>query len=559
MENDNSDKKFEPYKIPRFRQAQSDRADELLPQTKETAKDHTFNGIFYEIEYDPAPTAGTSGSVPKSQKIEPPEKDRIRELFYEMRDIARQHQSPAVYYSKFFDKRIQQNNARIFYEQALFMKDFEDDYPEQVQFSSYFPYYQMLGYKQLRTYFTWRTKVRKGIVGNISLSYAFLYIYELINNIDEEYPKDNFDKLLSFWRIFRNYDSSIDKYVLRWIKDYYIYYDLPKTFKEFAEEYGLAGYYPELKADADNFDLFCSISKYDIRRSGFFTAETSKLITECFNNVLNKIRQDFEAAGMNFDDVFFRPKRTINWNPFKDALFYHHIYQPDRKVIISEDEIYICSNNQWTYSTSITTEKGKQFIGYVMKQMESILRKLTKYKFKITANIDMIHPDTISKLQSSGLYIDEIVQYAVTEFYNEATKIVVTVDRTSLARIRQEALKTQESLIVEEQSETSDYISAQSPQSDQTIFSDIPKEEPSPISDVWENLKGALTEIELNALSVILQGCSIKKFADDHSIMLEVLADGINEKAMDYIGDNVLDDELAIYGDYEKQVKGMIE
>jgi hypothetical protein len=40
--------------------------------------------------------------------------------------------------------------------------------------------------------------------------------------------------------------------------------------------------------------------------------------------------------------------------------------------------------------------------------------------------------------------------------------------------------------------------------------------------------------------------------------MLEVLMDGINEKAMDIIGDNILDD-LEIYEDYKDQVKGMVE
>ena len=557
MQSDNSGKKYGPHKIPHYRHVQTDGADKVLPQVSIPPEDSISNDIFYEMEYDSVSPAGTNMSVPKSQKIEPPEKDEIRELFYEMRDIARQYQSPAAYYSKFFDRRMQQNNARIFYEQALFMKDFEDDYPEQVQFSSYFPYYQMLGYKQLRTYFTWRTSVRKGIVGNTSLSYAFLYIYELINNICDEAPQDSLDKLLSFWQTFRNYDSSIDKYVLRWIKDYHIYYDLPKSFKEFAEEHGIAGYYPELTAASNSFDLFCSISKYDIRKSRFFTAETSKLITDCFSYVLNKIRQDFETAGMRFDDVFFRPKRMINWNPFKDALFYQRLYQPDRKVIISEDEIYICSNNQWTYSTSITTEKGKQFIGYVMKQMESVLRRLTKYKFKITANIDLMHPETISKLKSSGLYVDEIVQSAVTEFYRESTKIVVTVDNVSLDRIRREALETQESLIVEEQSESFDFV----PDSiaalpDNTVVFDA---ESPPMSDIWEKLKHALSETELQALELILQGESIRKYADDHNIMPEVLADSINEKAMDFIGDNILDDELTIYEDYENQVKGMTE
>jgi len=41
--------------------------------------------------------------------------------------------------------------------------------------------------------------------------------------------------------------------------------------------------------------------------------------------------------------------------------------------------------------------------------------------------------------------------------------------------------------------------------------------------------------------------------------MLEVLADGINEKAMDYIGDNLMDDDFVLYDDYINQVKELIK
>jgi hypothetical protein len=40
--------------------------------------------------------------------------------------------------------------------------------------------------------------------------------------------------------------------------------------------------------------------------------------------------------------------------------------------------------------------------------------------------------------------------------------------------------------------------------------------------------------------------------------MLEVLVDQINEKAMDMIGDNLLDEEFALYKDYREQVKELI-
>ena len=51
----------------------------------------------------------------------------------------------------------------------------------------------------------------------------------------------------------------------------------------------------------------------------------------------------------------------------------------------------------------------------------------------------------------------------------------------------------------------------------------------------------------------------IRGFADAHGIMPEVLMDGINEKAMDAVGDSLTDDEFVIYEDYIAEVREMVE
>lgn len=565
MSEDNKNNKYEAFKIPDRKPEQNRGAFQPSPKPNVQPISSLSDGMFYEIEYDSCSIPGVGKYVqkPKPQKIDEPEKDEIRELFLRMRDIARAHRS-TYDFSRFFDRRVQNDNAIIFYRQAVFMKDFTDDYAGNAQFSGYFPCYQMLGYDQLRTYFTWRTGVRQGNVAATSLSYAFLYIYELLCNIGVTDPQDGLCKLMFFWKAFREHDKFIDKYVLRWLKDYHIYYELPHTFKEFAEKNGLAGHYPKLAGADDSFDLFCSISKYNIRKSAFFTDETSGMISDCFAYVMDSIRRNFEAAGMNFDDALFRPTRKlVPWKPFKDALFYNPVNQADRQIVLSQNEIYMCKGGQWTFSTAITTEKGRQFIGYVMKQMESVLRKLKKYRFRLTANTDMINEDTIRILTNAGLFIDKIVTAAVMEYHRDATKIVVTVDHASLARIRQEAQKTQESLIVEEQTlqNSVEAIPMQFTAQDQNMFADTATkvdEETAPFPDVWENLKDILTGNELRALEVVLQGDDIKAFAHECEVMIEVLVDGINEKAMDYIGDNLMDEDFVLYDDYKETVGRML-
>ncbi len=582
-----ANKKYESYKIPGQQQFKLDGAALELPQTKSTQplspKPISLDeGLFYEIEYDSSPFPGVGKYVLKPQTIKEPERDEKRELFGKMREIARTYRT-GYDNSRFFDLRVQHNNAIIFYKQAVFMKDFTDDYDGHMQFSQYFPNYNIMEYEQLRTYFTWRTEVRKGNVADVSVSYAFLYIYELLANIGVKDPEDGLDQLLFFWKSFRVYNKFIDKYVIKWLKDYHIYYQLPHSFKEFIDKNNLAGHYPNMVDTEDNFDLFCSISKYDIRKSAFFTKDNEKLIKDCFSFLIDTLRQTFVEKGIRFEEAVFQPtKKMIEWKPFKDALFYPWLKQADRQIVLSANEIYLCRNNKWAFSTVISSENGRQLMGYIMKQMEAALRKLTNYKFKLTANIDTVKHEAVSILNKAGLSLEVMINNTVAQFYKEATKTVVVVDPEALSRIRQEALVTQEKLIVPEQDKLFDPVIPIIEQHEQAFktMRDIeqhdqafttmreepsmhtisPAPSPTPLSNAWESLKNTLSKIELGALSLVLQGdIELKKYADECGIMLEVLVDGINEKAMDTIGDNLLDDEMLIYDDYIEQVKELIQ
>lgn len=544
------------------------------------------DNTYYEIEYDATPMPGVGKFVQKTQKIEAPEKDEIRELFARMRDIARSSRVLVFGNSKFYNKSVQQENSRIFYKQGMFMKDFEDDYEETALYTEYYPYYQMMGYRQLRTYFTWRTRVRKGDVRETSLSYAYLYLYELLSNIGVTDPQDGLDKLLFFWREFREYDPSIDKHFFQWLKDYHIYYDLPQPFSEFVKEKNLGEYYPEMVSSEDRFGIFCSLSKYDIRKSGFYGEGGEALIEDCFNFTMERLITVLGEKGIEFEDlIFLTAKSMAVWMPFQEALFFPWREQRDRQVAISAKEVYMCSQNQWFYRTSITAESGRQLVAYILKQMEAVLRRIVNYKYKITAGMGALSPTTVRRLEDAGISLEQCITSAVTEFYREATKTVVRVDSEALAKIRREALETQEKLLVPEDEEVSlrpplatqekpaEPINTDLQAEAQTMSEghELRKEEDfssaAPVHaatttqeiNIWDEFKQALSETELEALQLIIQGeVDIKQFADSHGIMLEVLADGINEKAVDAVGDSILDDELMIYDDYFEQVSQML-
>lgn len=88
------------------------------------------------------------------------------------------------------------------------METFEDDYEGEAPFSMYFPDYQMMNFQQLRTYFTWRTDVRRGVVRKTSFSYVFLYIYELINHIGVKDDREGLEKLLYIWEEYEKFEKN---------------------------------------------------------------------------------------------------------------------------------------------------------------------------------------------------------------------------------------------------------------------------------------------------------------------------------------------------------------
>jgi hypothetical protein len=139
------------------------------------------------------------------------------------------------------------------------------------------------------------------------------------------------------------------------------------------------------------------------------------------------------------------------------------------------------------------------------------------------------------------------------------------VDHTNLARIREEALETQDSLIVEEEYDRgydkgTVHLSYPANMTNEPSLCHMPPLTLS-FADGWKALKNALTDTERQALSLALQeGADIKAFAVDNGIMLEVLADNINEKATDCIGDSILevDNEIALFDEYRENIQGIV-
>ena len=533
------------------------------PQSAGPGPDDTvslFEAGFAEIEFEPIsvdtpagnPERGFFPSVIPARPIGQRPSDPIRKRFLEMHGLAAGN--PFARY-----------DAGLFYKQAKFMEDFSDDYQGIALFFMYYPNYQYMGYEQLRTFFSWRTRIRRGETPDIPLSYLFLYIYELLSNIGADNPADGLDRLMAIWDAYREREPELDKYLPGWLKDYHIYYELPHSFRDFIHVRGLWQHYMEISlfdAGAENsLALWNGISCYDITRSKFYSAGNDVCIRDCFYAVLCGIRRFVESRGVRMEDLpVYSFCNGVSWYPFQRALFFQWAKQTDRQVNMPGGETYYCKDNRWTADISIHDANRKEFAGYLLKKTEACLRQAVQYKYKITAGSDAISRpfQRLTELGIQPKELDDAIEKAVADFHKDMTRVAVTVDHGNLSRIRKESLGTRDMLIVPE-----DGVPAAAPAGQH--IPELPEGQTGqhiPVSDIWAVFHDSLTEMECMALSMALRGGSgLKALADQYGVMLEVLADSINEKAFDHIGDSVLeiDGGIAIYEEYREKIAEMVE
>ena len=586
-----------PFKDPAFAEIEYDFYAGPASLADRTSETDRFNG---GAKYVGAPygAARRFGSSPvPAQPIASRVPDPIREKFYRMRSLASDY--PFARY-----------DAGLFYKQGKFMEDFEDDFSFCARFSMYYPNYQHMDYEQLRTYFSWRAKIRQGDIAPISLSYRFLYVYELLSCIGVFDAVDGLDKIMAFWNADKEYKPVFDKYLPRWIKDYHIYYGymLPQSFVDFVKSHGLCHHYPGMFLFDENYEnsleIWNYISTYDITKSGFYKSDNKKLMKDCFDYVLRKVRALCDRLEIRMEDLLSRGvNASYQWRPFQRALFHNWLVQPDRTVEIQGGEYYRCKDNQWTANAILYETGKKELVGYLIKKAEICLRQTVGYKYSLTAS-----PGTVAReLKKLGIKLpefDKAVEQAVAEFYKDMTRTVVTVDHANLARIRVEASGTRDRLIVSDEGDAASgrgYVFADtarnighsthqsqlhgpeesfgessaegmSGDSDEREISDhyqktrlngapYVSDLNASEQDKWDAFKEALNPTEHETLSMVLRGgADIKSFADDNGIMLEVLLDNINGKAADFVGDNILEmgDGVMIYDEYREHVIEMV-
>lgn len=417
------------------------------------------------------------------------------------------------------------DSAKDFLLQARFMADFEDDYDFGGEFSAYYPTYADMTAHQLRGYFSWRTKIRHGIFEKAPLSFAFVYMYELINGVGTDSPRDAFDKLYDFAAAYAEADGRVTPYASGWLGDLVVYNGLDCALLE-----------RDLVFNGDGCDDLCACGDDELIEHIYSEARYycehavsyKKHPEEARAAMLSVCRELDGCRPYNEYDsalAFLSGKRKIdNYHMFAGAVFCPESLHEDC-VYQAGAARYICRNGFWSYERLVRPPEASKLIAAVIKEVDRLLRKAFGEKPIKGAPL----PRDIGELVESG-----VEKYLRRR--EEERRPRIDIDVSKLGGIRAAAEVTCGKLMTE---------------------ADMQPDEPEPAEK-----KPTASAPETELLRLLLAGESYAEFLRESGGMLSVLIDAINEKYFDEFGDTVIDfdgETPYVIEDYAEDLKGLIE
>jgi len=247
------------------------------------------------------------------------------------------HPKPIV----FTEQRLENRNFAIRETQPIKQKTFSSlpqqykdkthEKTEHIPFKSYWPCFEYMSEAQMNWYFYLRTQLKNDEYTETDLSYIFVYIYEILNQINITDPNDGFKMLISVWKNYRTTHPSLDRYLVEWAVDYINYYYCdPKAAFELLEKEGLFLLLPTDVLFAHYLDndmpltieLIARFSDYKFANSEFVKSENGGLFLDNLSGLVNAVRahMNSQIAG-SFEKMDSLKPNIQKRIPFQRALF----------------------------------------------------------------------------------------------------------------------------------------------------------------------------------------------------------------------------------------------
>ncbi len=428
-----------------------------------------------------------------------------------------------------------------FYLQGKLMASYEDDYEGRQSFLRYYPTYHDLTVGQARTYFTWRMKIRQNIYEKISDSYAYIYLYELLNGIGIKDSEEGLDKLINFNKNYaQRFSPEIGAYLERWIRDYIVFYNINKANNTFfvKEQDNDKKYerllYPDQFSSHEVAENLIKLSNYKICNCPLYKKSIEKfeyLLVLIWHKIL-----DLRNDGFDFFTSYIAYKNQMTIQLFSAAVFNHELEPQTTSYEIDQIRKYFYDKEKDTwYCESYWGLTGqKSIMGNFLHEVDREIR----LRFNLGRNLK---PRKIEKHYLKAIK-DGIKEYQIEKQKLKQPKIEFNLSQ--LSTIREDAAGTRDSLLTEEE------LQAEQEEKEQL--------EEAIVDNEQEDY--GLSSEEMSTIILLLKGKDLNKYLKEHHLMAAVIIDNINEKLFDEFGDNVIEfinDIPTVIEDYQEDLEDM--
>ena len=434
--------------------------------------------------------------------------------------------------------RMYQNRRSLFLNQAKLLEFYKDDYEGEYISHCYYPTYDLLNNQELRSYFAWRTKVRNGDIQPSCSSFAYLYLYELINGIGTGTPVEGLHKMDDFAAAYKEYESSLMNYYANWRKSYIIYYNLSDSFLGGEEREGEEAHMAVLDSAQEQTDdaIAAAVKQLApgwLNRSKFYKTHQTDM-DRVIVQVLRRMHQHYSARSKRtFSEQLFGSRETYPVDLFCHAVFCDPLRHENSRYYITDSHYYECRNGYWTETSCFIDSHKRRKLENLMKTIDASLRVALNDGKPIKS------PSQLKWV--TKVIEEEVAALLENQKQQEAAAKRVQIDYSALAQIRREAAITQDKLATEEEMEEEAPPAVQSPP-------------PQP-----EALSGdcPLDKTQYRLMQNLLYGGDTS-WVQREGKMVSVLLDSINEILYETFQDAVIEDQQVVE-DYIDELKEMVK
>ena len=462
----------------------------------------------------------------------------------------------------------------LFSRQAQFLARVE---PKEAEFEpfpflppSYESPYNMMTVAQLRYYLYWRAAFRYGQTPRCHDGYLEVYLREMGLGIGcEEWER--LDKCAALLRAYPHIQSSTRRLITQFIIDLYVISPDTTPFWTRMAEAGLTrrdfgpAYEYDTRLLPGSLSYALEHTVYDPRQGNYFEKGDMPRLERAYEAACQAAFDLFEQKKIRGDIVLWgRSHKDASWRPLYIP---YSRYQPPKikrlgQVDIRAGERYILEKSGATRKAAGVWPPVFQtvFIGYLLKKCEARMRIYDKYRHRLHPSCVTLRKDMfstglrykqLSELFNSGEW-DPVLDAAIDRALKPPVE-PVRVDMSRLGRIREDAEIVRQKLTVEE------------PQAE--MIRPVPPPKPAPKTEPAQKRAGdtpeaafvcALTDDERSAVVALLKGERASSLVP-RGILPQVFWEGINEKALDALGDTVYDPETeTIYEDYAQALQAVL-